>query len=463
MPAPTPRTAPTDPAAPARRPNVLVFFTDQQRWDTTGLHGNPLGLTPHLDRLAADGVCVDRSFTCQPVCAPSRASLQTGRYPTATGVHRNGLSLPRSAPTLARAFRDAGWATGYIGKWHLAGDHTHGPVPEEDRAGYEHWLAANLLEFTSDAYETTLYDGDGAPHTFGGYRADALGDAALDFLTGDGRRAGDGRGAADRPFFLFLSFLEPHHQNSRDDYPAPEGYGARYADPWVPSDLAALGGGNWAEHLPGYYGMVRRLDEVLGRITAALAERGELDDTVVLFTSDHGCHFKTRNDEYKRSVHDASLRVPTVLRGPGLRGGTRLPELVSHVDLPPTLLDAAGVPVPDTMQGRSLLPLLRGADPAWPSEVLVQVSESEVGRALRTDRWKYGVTAPEGDAWHDVRAEAYRETYLYDLAADPDELVNLVGDPALATVRDGLRARLLARIVASGEPLPVITAAAPAG
>lgn len=431
-----------------RRPNVLVFFTDQQRWDTTGLHGNPMGLTPTLDGLAADGVSADRSFTCQPVCAPSRASLQTGQYPTTTGVFRNGLSLPRDTPSVASSFREAGYDTGYIGKWHLAGDETSGPVPAENRAGYEHWLASNLLEFTSDAYETTLYDGDGAPHRFEGYRADALGSAALDFIGRDRDR--------DQPFFLFLSFLEPHHQNSRDDYPAPVGYSDRYGDPWVPSDLAALGGGNWEQHLPGYYGMVRRVDEVLGRITAALERRGELDDTIVLFTSDHGCHFKTRNDEYKRSVHDASIRVPTVIRGPGLRGGVRLPELVSHVDLPPTLLEAAGVPVPPEMQGRSLLPLLQGKVTDWPREVLIQVSESEVARALRTQRWKYAATAPDADAWNDMHATHYQDACLYDLDSDPDELINLVDDPGHDLILAQLRELLLQRIVESGEPRPHI-------
>ena len=446
----TASASPARSAASARRPNILVFLTDQQRWDTTGLHGNPLGLTPALDRLAADGVSVERSFTCQPVCAPSRASLQTGQYPTATGVFRNGLRLSRDTPTMARAFRDAGYATGYIGKWHLAGDQTAGPVPEEDRAGYEYWLAANLLEFTSDAYETTLYDGSGAAHHFDGYRADALGTAAIDFIDRDRNR--------ESPFFLFLSFLEPHHQNSRDDYPAPTGYRDRYANPWVPSDLAALGGGSWGEHLPGYYGMVRRLDEVLARIVSALEARGELDDTVILFTSDHGCHFKTRNDEYKRSLHDASIRVPTVLRGPGMPAGTKLRQLISHVDLPPTLLDAAGIPVPSQMHGRSLLPLLHGDDAGWPEEVLIQISETEVGRALRTDRWKYGVTAPGMDAWDNARAGQYRDAYLYDLQSDPDELTNLVDDPAGQVVLPELRQRLVQRIVASGEPRPTITA-----
>ncbi|WP_432103570.1 sulfatase-like hydrolase/transferase [Streptomyces sp. bgisy091] len=431
-------------------PNVLVFFTDQQRWDTTGAHGNPLSLTPAFDRLAQRGVLVENSFTNQPVCAPSRASLQTGMYPTTTGVHRNGIPMPRTTPTLARHFAAAGYDTGYIGKWHLAGDDYAGAVPEEDRAGYRHWLAANLLEFTSDAYETTLYDNDGAPHAFDGYRADALGEAAIRYIEQD----------RDSPYFLFLSFLEPHHQNSRDDYPAPHGYADRYAgdEGWVPADLEALDG-NWPEHLAGYYGMVRRLDEVLERIVATLEERGELDHTIILFTSDHGCHFKTRNDEYKRSCHDASLRVPTVLAGPGLDTGAPLPDLVGHVDLPPTLLDAAGLPVPAAMQGHSLLPLVRGESTDRPEDVLIQISESEVGRALRTSRWKYGVTAPHADPRHSARAERYVDTYLYDLDADPRELTNLVRDPALVDVRATLRTRLCDRIADSGEPRPEIVPA----
>ncbi|OEV05772.1 sulfatase-like hydrolase/transferase [Streptomyces oceani] len=442
--------APTAAGQTPDRPNVLVFFTDQQRWDTTGGHGNPLGLTPVLDRLTERGVHVEHSYTCQPVCAPSRASMQTGQYPTATGVFRNGVPLSPEVPTLAHHFRAGGYDTGYIGKWHLAGDGYTGAVPEEYRGGYEHWLAANILEFTSDAYGGTLYDEDGQPHEFDGYRADAVGDAAIRYL----------ERPRDRPFFLFLSFIEPHHQNSRDDYPAPEGYRERYADPWTPSDLTALGGGNWAEHLPGYYGMVRRLDEVLGRLLDTLEAQGTLENTVVLFTSDHGCHFKTRNSEYKRSVHDASIRVPSTLSGPGLGTGVRLPQLVSHVDLPPTLLDAAGLPVPARMQGRSLLPLLRSAGDPWPEEVLIQVSESEVGRALRTRDWKYGVVAPEADPWREASANRYVDAYLYDLRADPDELHNLIGDPAHGEILHALRQRLADRIVESGEPRPDIRAAA---
>jgi len=165
------------------RPNVLVFFTDQQRWDSTGVHGNPLELTPNFDRVARAGTDVHHSFTCQPVCGPARACLQTGLYQNRTGCYRNAIPLPRGARTLAHHFNDAGYHTGYIGKWHLAEPAAdRGPVPVDQRGGYRHWLAANALEFTSDAYRTRLFDADNRPVDLPGYRADALTDAAIRFV-----------------------------------------------------------------------------------------------------------------------------------------------------------------------------------------------------------------------------------------------------------------------------------------
>lgn len=426
----------------ADRPNVIVFFTDQQRWDTTGIHGNPLDLTPNFDRLARQGADIHYSYTCQPVCGPARSCLQTGMYATNTGAYRNGIPLRRDLPTLAQSFAAGGYATGYIGKWHLG---TQDPVPPEERAGYQEWLASNLLEFTSDAYDTVMFDTDGKQVKLPGYRVDALTDAAIRYI--DAHQA--------EPFFLFISYLEPHHQNHVDDYPPPDGYRERYTGRWTPPDLAALGGSS-AQHLGGYYGMVKRLDEALGRLTDALKSLHLDEDTVVLYTSDHGCHFKTRNGEYKRSCHESAARVPTALWGPGFDGKGRVDALVSLVDLPPTLLDAAGLPIPSSMEGRSLLPLLDGDAADWPEEVFIQISESQVGRAIRTRRWKYGVDAPDKSGWSDAGSDHYVEQYLYDLDSDPYELQNLAGHEALADVSAGLRERLIARMVAAGEAAPTI-------
>lgn len=426
------------------RPNVLVFFTDQQRWDSTGMHGNPLDLTPNLDRMALEGVHLTNTFTCQPVCGPARACLQTGMYQTRTGIFRNGLALPAGTTTLAHCFAEAGYDTAYIGKWHLADED---PVPAAQRGGYEHWLAANAVEFASDAYDARLFDEENRPVKLPGYRVDALADAAIRHI--DAHQA--------EPFFLFLSFLEPHFQNHRDDYPAPDGYAERYTGRWLPPDLAALGG-SAHRHIAGYWGMVKRLDEALGRVLDALKSLDLLEDTIVLFTTDHGCHFKTRNDEYKRSCHDSSIRVPTALRGPGLKG-RRIEELVSLIDLPPTLLDAAGLPVPADMQGRSLMPLLRGEAESWPEEVFVQISEAQVGRAVRTRRWKYGVAAPDRDGNRDPGASRYEEESLYDLLADPYELNNLVGMDSHREVAEVMRQRLVRRMVEAGEEAPEIVPA----
>ena len=136
--------------------NVVVFFTDQQRWDTTGVHGNPCMLTPNFDKMAMEGTHVYEAFTPQPVCCPARGVLQTGKYATTVGTYRNARVLGRAHKTMADYFNAAGYDTGYIGKWHLGSG--RGAVPEEERGGYQYWLGANSLEHTSTAYHTVVYD-----------------------------------------------------------------------------------------------------------------------------------------------------------------------------------------------------------------------------------------------------------------------------------------------------------------
>ena len=426
----------------ADRPNVVVFFTDQQRWDASGLHGNPLDLMPNFDRMALEGTHCYNTFTCQPVCGPARSCLQTGLYATNTGVFRNGLALRPDARTLAHFFKEAGYATAYIGKWHLASQNV---VPVEQQGGYDHWLGANVLEFCSQPYNCVMYDKQGAEVKLPGYRVDGQTDAAIRYIDAH----------QDEPFFLFNSYLEPHFQNHQDDYPPPDGYRERTTGRWVPPDLAALGGSTH-QHLGGYWGMIKRLDDALGRILDALKSLGLTDNTIVLFTSDHACHFKTRNGEYKRSCHDSSMRIPTALQGPGFFGGGRLRQMVSLLDMPPTLLDAAGIAVPDPMQGRSIVPLTRRETAGWPEEVFAQISEAQVGRCVRTQRWKYSVYAPDKKGGSDPESDHYVEQFLYDLESDPYELRNLIEMESHKGVAEVMRGRLLRRIVEAGEAEPTI-------
>ncbi len=427
------------------RPNILFILTDQQRWDTTGVHGNPLDLTPNFDRIALEGTHLFNTFTCQPVCTPARACLQTGMYSTCSGVYRNGLPLPPDSQTIAKLFNQSGYRTAYIGKWHLGTGEMIGPVPEEYRGGYEDWLASNVLEFTSDAYQVTLFDNNEKPISLPGYRVDALADAAVRYIDANKTRS----------FSSFYHFLNPTFRTERDDYPAPDGYAERYIGKWIPPDLAALGGSTH-QHIAGYYGMVRKLDEALGRLLDTLKSLHLIENTIVVFTSDHGNHFKTRNAEYKRSGHESSIRVPAAITGPGFLGGGRIQNLVSLIDIPPTLLDACGIQIPYQMQGHSLLPLIRREPIPWPKEVFIQISESQVGRAIRTKRWKYGVVDPNGDGWNEMASSHYQDSYLYDLQSNPYELNNLIQLISHQELADSLRKRLIQRMVLAGETAPTI-------
>jgi len=437
------------PVGESDRPNIVVFFTDQERWDTVGACGSPAGLTPNLDAMAARGALFERAFTCQPVCAPARGCIQTGRWATEHGVWRNGIALDGHEKTVGHYLREQGYRTAYIGKWHLATTRDR-PVPAAMRTGYDDWLASDVLEYTSHPYRVVMFDGDDRPVHLPGYRVDALADAAIAYLE---------RHAAER-LFLTISFIEPHQQNDMERLVAPDGYAARYVDPpYVPWDLVGAAG-DWRKELPDYYGMIARLDEALGRVLAALDRLAIARRTAVLFLTDHGCHFRTRNGEYKRSPHESSIRIPLVAQGPGFDGRGTVHELTSLIDVAPTLLELAGAPIPDIMRGKSLLGLFDERRGAWPDDVFIQTSEAEVGRAIRTARWKYAVRAPEKNGWEHSSSDRYVEACLYDLEADPWERTNLVADPQHRDVRAELRERLIRRIVAAGERGPSIAPAA---
>ena len=448
-------------AAGRRKPNIVLYISDQFRWDMVSAYGlNPMQLTPNLDAMARRGTLLRSHITNQPVCAPSRAGLFTGQYQNKHGVWKNGFGLAPDAVTLATELRKAGYSANYIGKWHLApragekGTQTdRGRVAANERGGFlDFWEGSNELEWTSHPYDGEIYDGAGKAIPFSGvYRADFITQRAKQFLN-----------SVHGPFLLVISQLEVHQQNDCNCFVAPKEYAGKYTNPFVPSDLKSLPG-DWQKQLPDYCGAVKSIDDSVGEIRKTLADRGLEDDTIFLFLSDHGCHFRTRNAEYKRSPHESSIHVPLVIQGPGFDRSLEIPELTCQIDITPTLLSAVGLPVPASMQGRSFMPLLDRKTKDWPNEVYVQISEVGTGRALRTPEWTYAVMAPGSGRASVAASDHYQEEYLYNLRADPHQLTNLAGRrdaPALVhgfsvppqQAATELRERLLAKMVEAGEP-----------
>ena len=430
------------------RKNIIFYFSDQQRWDTVNET-----VTPNLCKLADEGVMFENNFTCQPVCGPARACLQTGVYATQCGCYWNGVPLPADITPLAHYFNEAGYDTAYIGKWHLASDRVPGvgchcektAVPKERQGEYRYWRAADVLEFTSHGYDGYVFDENGNRLDFTGYRADCINDFALEYLE---------KRDSEKPFFLFISQLEPHHQNDHHTYEGFRETVESYKNYPLPSDLTFLEG-DYEQMYPDYISAINRLDYNVGRLVEKLRELGLYDDTVILYTSDHGSHFKTRNAEYKRCCHDSAVHTPLIIKGGGFTGGKKEQRLTSLIDLPPTLLSLASISVPDSYMGEDLTKQL--ADPDRKRDcVFIQISESQCGRAIRTERFKYSVrsAAASGFAVHSARV--YFEDYLYDLERDPDEKENLVKDPQYKAHRRELRKKLIEQMVKAGEKAPVI-------
>ena len=381
------------------RPNIVIIIADQVRYDAVGAYGRiPFDLTPNIDALARTGTLYRHAFVTQPVCSPSRASMFTGQYPARHGVWRNthdGVALNPATPTIATELTKAGYSANYIGKWHLS-DGPNGPVAASARGGFLGlWEAANVLEMTSHPYEGELFDGDGRPLPFKDeYRVDFMTKRAKRFLE---------NASSSNPFLLCVSFLEPHQQNDMARMVAPKGMAEKFKNPYLPPDLLPFKG-DFLEQLPDYYGCISAVDSAVGEIVRSIPQ-----NTIVVFLSDHGCHFKTRNTEYKRSGHDSSIRIPLIISGPGFSGGHEARSYTSTVDLMPLLLRAANVSVPSSCQ-------LSGI----PNEIFVQMSEFITARALRTPDFTYVVAAPRETKYvPKPNAPRYHAFQLYDNRADP--------------------------------------------
>lgn len=466
---------------PSRRPNVLMICADQFRADFIGAsHENPSVKTPNLDKLAARGTNFRQCITNQPLCSPSRASFLTSRYATETGLWKLGPELDHSLPTVATEFRKNGYSANFMGKWHVSqtklpgGKRQLGWIPPgPSRGGFDDiWEGANVTEIVSHPYAGNYWTSDGTDIGYKDeYRVDFIARRAVSFI----------EQKHDKPWLLFVSQLEPHQQNNIDAFVPPRRYAdesswlvyrsqltaqqqqildseshpqhSPYNDPYIPQDLRNLPG-NWRSHIPGYYGCVQAIDDCVGSLVAALERTHQLDNSIIVFFSDHGCTFRTRLGEYKRSPHESSLRVPFVIAGPGFDHAAVVDEVVSLLDLTPTLLDGAGLQSPAGMRGSSLKPLTGNPKTRaeWDSTAYFQISQSICGRGIRTRDWCYCAfdpSAPHGDLEYGTQ---YQDFALYSIAGDPAEMVNLVGRAEYRHIADQLRSETEKRIVGAGEP-----------
>ncbi len=434
------------------KPNIVVYFSDQQRADTIGCYGQPLDISPNLDKLAAEGTLFENAFSPQPVCGPCRAIFQTGKYATDTGCFRNSIALPPDSKTIAHYLESGGYNTAYVGKWHLAStgnleekpyqDFQKIAVPRELRGGYTgYWRGSDVLEFTSDGYGGFVFDENNNKCEFDGYRCDCITDYALDFIKKDEQK---------KPFMLFLSHIEPHHQNDAHHYQGPKGSEEKYKNFVLPKDLEVLGG-DGREEYPQYLGQCNSLDNNLGRVIEELKAKGIYDNTVIIYVSDHGSHFNTRNkdahlngyDDYKRTCHDSALKVPLIIAGGKFNNGGVVKRLVSTGSLAKTILSIADIDVGDEMIGENLLDEVLHLHDNEPDEIYAQISESRLGRCIRTNRYLYSVYAPHINGGERASTNEYFDDYLYDMESDPFQLNNIIDEESYSSIKEDLRARLI--------------------
>lgn len=446
--------------------NIILYFTDQQRWDTIGVYGQKLEITPFLDSLANEGTIFDNAYSPQPVCGPFRSMLQSGLYPTTTGCFKNNIMLPHDIKTLANYMDDAGYENAYVGKWHLAslgpsyGQFIHNyettAIPLEFRGGYKgFWRASDVLEATSHGYGGFVFDENGNKIEFDGYRVDAITNFGIEFIENyDG----------EKPFFLTISHIEPHHQNDHNTYEGPIGSKERFKDFELPKDLVELSHpeSDAYEEYPDYLGQCRSLDDNLNRLVNKLKEKGIYENTVIIYFSDHGSHFKTRNrdenrnggDDYKRSAHSSASHVPLIIHGPGFNTGKRIEDVVSTASLPKTILSIAGIEVGEKMVGEDLTTLINNEEMTRDEVAFIQISESRVGRAIRTPKYLYAVVAPDKNGFDFMDSEVYKDDFLYDIEKDPYEINNLVDDSNYKSIILELRKILVKEMKKIGEKEP---------
>lgn len=371
------------------KPNIIMLMSDQQRWDTLGCNGNTFVSTPNLDQLANEGACFENSFTPWPVCAPARATMWTGVYPHQHRVTFNVYDMgnvfndiSREKRTVFECLKSVGYTTAYFGKWHLG---------EGDPGMFDVWDGFN-------SYGGHWVDGK----RDGKYKPDAQTDRLIEFLRQQTQ--------SGKPFIAVNGYYPPH-----DPFTAPQEFYEPYRGKGVP--------------FAGYYAAVSALDHNVGRVMAALDELGLRQNTILIYFSDHGETFNYRDKvAHKFICYEEAIKVPLIISWPEkIKAGRVIQQMVGLQDLMPTVLDWAGLEIPDHLHGESLVPLLEGQSIEWREAYYVQnvtLPHNVEQRCIRTNDWKLILNDwPRNVVGYDC------SNSLFDLKNDPEEELNLYNTP----------------------------------
>lgn len=460
------------------RPNILCIYVDQLRYDALGCTGNPVIRTPNIDRLALEGMRFDQAYVSTPLCTPFRGSFLTGKYAHAAGVHANHFPIPTDQKFLPHHLAEAGYHTGYIGKWHLYGGPKPGFVPPgPDRCGFETFVGFNRgHEYDRSIY---FYD-DPTPHHCPRHEPDFQTDQVIDFM-------GRAQTARDRPFFAYICLGPPHHPMRvpehwktlyrPEEVPLPKGVPDPDLQRKVQAEIVAqdFGGdptnadsshidyrrvpagdpeteAEIRQYVAEYYGMIANVDWNIGRILDWLDAKDLAKDTFVLFFSDHG-DMLGQHGYYcgnKRVAYRGAMHVPVIARWPGrIAARSTSDSMVDlSVDAMPTLLDLAGAPPANDVMGESLAPILFGDKAAGHQAVFYQLMLQTGG--LEGDVHPRALRGCRSKDWLYVR-DRYGARMLFDLKADPNEDNNLVNRREYAGIQLGLDTWVLDRMTETGD------------
>ncbi|MDF1755509.1 MAG: sulfatase [Verrucomicrobiales bacterium] len=457
-------------SAEKKRPNVVFVLTDDQRADALSCMGHPHLKTPNIDRLASEGALFKNHFCTTSLCSPSRASILGGLYAHAHGVVNNFTDYPRDLPTFPRQLQAEGYTTAYIGKWHMGED------DDSKRPGFDHFITHRGQ---GKYFDTEFRENDGERKVVKGYYTTVVTDMAIDWMESCEKENDD------QPFLLMLGHKAPHsfyfpeekYENTLDHvrFPYPEtAFQLENKPKWISQRLNTWHGiygplFDWRKEFPddsaaamldfekmvrAYLGTIMSVDDSVGRLYEYLDKSGELDNTLFIFTSDNGLLEGEHGMVDKRTAHEGSLRIPLVVRYPGLINPQEAKVITAQtltLDFASSILDICGAEALPKTQGKSWKKLVSEGDSDWRTSWYyeynyeVQFPYTPNVRALRTDEWKY-MRYPHGDGSPDKHMAE-----LYHLKTDPEERNNLINDPEYADKITELRAEL-DRLISEANP-----------